>query len=182
MGWRAFLYPDMGVIFMHRGPAPKPSKHGRVPNADWTEVADQPYTGPSPDLPKLPHRRKWHPMVEQWWAQVREMPHCVLWRPSDWTFAVETAFQKQYFWELSEKGEQTTSAAVEIRRREAQMGTTQEALRQLRIRYVQVLDGGDEDDGLEMAVQVEETEHAEGSTVATVTPLADRRARLTRSA
>lgn len=165
-----------------RGPASKTVKHGRTPNADWTEVPDAPYTGPSPDLPKLPRRKKWHPMVEQWWAQIREMPHCALWRAVDWTFALETAYQKQAYWELAEDGEATTTAAVEIRRREAQMGTTIEALRQLRIRYVPV--GEDvaveaEDDDLE--VQVTEIAEAGGGP-GTVTPIASRRARLTRPA
>lgn len=165
----------------HRGTAPKPSKHGRTPNADWTEVVDTPYTGPSPDLPKLPRRKKWHPMVEQWWEQVREMPHCVLWRPSDWTFALETAYQKQAHWELCEEGEQTTTAAVEIRRREDQMGTTLEALRKLRIRYRPVDDDAEWGDAPEPEIQVTEQAVAAGGG-ATVTPLASRRDRLTRPA
>jgi hypothetical protein len=165
----------------HRGPAAKPNKHGRTPNADWTEVVDVPYEGPSPDLPKLPRRKKWHPMVEQWWEQVREMPHCALWRPSDWTFALETAFQKQAHWELCDTGEQTTTAAVEIRRREDQMGTTIEALRKLRIRYVG--DGGDSDygDDSDRDIIVVEQEVAGGGD-ATVTQIASRRARLTHTA
>lgn len=165
---------------MHRGPAPKVNKLGRTPTADWTEVPDLPYTGPSPDLPKRPRNRKWHVMVEQWWEQVREMPHCVLWRPVDWTFAVETAYMKQAYWELCEIGEQTTTAAVEIRRREDQMGTTLEALRKLRIRYTPTAEG-DSADVPDLPVEVVVQEHAEPG-VATVTPLADRRARLTRSA
>ncbi len=118
----------------HRGPAAKNIKHGRTPNADWTDVVEVPYPGASPDLPKLPRRERWHPMVEQWWAQIREMPHCVLWRAVDWTFALETAFMKNAYWKLAEDGEATTTMAVEIRRREDQMGTTIEALRKLRIR------------------------------------------------
>lgn len=165
------------------GPAAKAVKHGRTPNADWTEVTDTPYPGASPDLPRLPNRQKWHPMVEQWWAQIREMPHCVLWRPSDWTFAMETAYQKQAYWKLAETGEQTTTAAVEIRRREDQMGTTIEALRKLRIRYLPLPsddDAGDLDD--EQTLEVTEVADAAGGSVATVTPIGDRRARLTRQA
>lgn len=176
------VLPDMGVIVMaHRGPASKAVKHGRTPNAEWTEVVDTPYTDASPDLPKLPRRERWHVMVEQWWAQVREMPHCVLWRAVDWTFAVETAFMKQAYWKLADTGEATTTMAVEIRRREAQMGTTQEALRQLRIRYVSAV--GDEDDLADEDRPVEVVDQAVAATGgATVTPLADRRARLTRQA
>lgn len=164
----------------HRGVAPKANKHGRTPNAEWISVPDVPYTGPSPDLPTRPRRKKWHPMVETWWEQVRQMPHCVLWRAVDWTFALETAFQKQAYWEACDENEQTTTAAVEIRRREDQMGTTVEALRKLRIRYDPIGEGGEveRDDDTEMTVV--EQEHAGGS--ATVTPLSSRRARLTRPA
>lgn len=166
----------------HRGPAQKQVKHGRTANSDWTEVPDVPYTGPSPDLPRLPRRGKWHPMVEQWWSQIREMPHCVLWRAVDWTFALETAFMKQTFWTDVEAQAATTSAAVEIRRREAQMGTTIEALRQLRIRYIPADGDADVDVDVEVPVEVVDQESTSGTSVATVTPLADRRARLTRSA
>lgn len=164
----------------HRGPAAKTIKHGRTPSADWTDVPDTPYTGPSPDLPKLPRRQKWHPMVEQWWEQVREMPHCVLWRSVDWTFAIETAFMKQAYWQLAESGEATTTMAVEIRRREDQMGTTLEALRKLRIRYTPVSEGVDVEPEDESPIEVVEQEVAGGG--ATVTPLESRRARLTRPA
>jgi hypothetical protein len=168
----------------HRGPTSKAVKHGRTPNADWTEVVDVPYDGPSPDLPKLPRRQKWHPMVEHWWAQVRVMPHVVLWRDIDWTFALETAFMKQTYWVLAEENEATTTMAVEIRRREDQMGTTLEALRKLRIRY---LDGADDVDVPEVEPEFEVTEvveagSAEAGSGAKVMSLADRRAALTRPA
>lgn len=161
-----------------RGAAPKTIKHGRTPSADWTEVADVPYTGPSPELPKLPNRARWNDLVVQWWGQVRTMPHCVLWRPTDWMFAVETAMQKHDYYADSER---KTTAATEIRRREAQMGTTSEARRQLRIRYVpgpELDDELDEEDGpVEVVEQV-----AAATGGATVTPLADRRSRLIRPA
>ncbi len=167
----------------HRGTAPKAMKHGRTPNAEWVEVPDVLFEGPSPDLPALPRRKKWHPMVATWWEQVREMPHCRLWRPSDWTFALETAYQKQAHWELCERGEQTTTAAVEIRRREDQMGTTIEALRKLRIRYKPVDEDGEGwGEAPERDVQIVEQEVAGTSGGASVTPIASRRDRLTRSA
>lgn len=164
-----------------RGPASKTVKHGRSPSADWTDVPDTPFVGTSPDLPRLPRRERWHPMVEHWWEQVREMPHCALWRPVDWTFALETAYQKQAYWKLAETGEQTTTAAVEIRRREDQMGTTIEALRKLRIRYVDAGDDADVESQDERPVRVVEQAVAGGGG-ATVTPLASRRSRLTRPA
>lgn len=121
------------------GAAPKPTKLGHSPTVDWTEVLDEPYTGPSPDLPARPAPRKnWHQAVLDWWSEIRAMPHCRLWTETDWRFATETAFMKQQFWMdmlHGPKGIQAT-LAVEIRRREDQMGTTVEARRKLRIRYV----------------------------------------------
>ncbi len=167
----------------HRGPAAKSVKHGRTPNADWTDVVDTPYAGPSPDLPKLPRRARWHEMVEHWWAQVREMPHCCLWRPVDWTFALETAHMKNSYWKMTEDPEARglTTMAVEIRRREDQMGTTQEALRKLRIRYVIDPSAVDEDDEAEPEIRVTDVAEA-GSSGGTVTSRSSRRADLTRPA
>lgn len=159
-----------------RGPAPKLNKHGRTPSTggDWSDVADRPYDGPSPDLPALPRRKRWHPMVAQWWEQVRHMPHCLLWRPTDWTYAIETALMKQGYWDAYDRGEAVTTAAVDIRRREDQMGTTQEARRKLRIRYVDPdLVAGDDDGDDEV-----EFEPAAGAPD-NVTSLTDRLARLT---
>lgn len=157
-----------------RGPQGKASKHGRTPSmVDWIDVADTPYQGVSPNLPTLPRRKKWHPMVQQWWDQVRTMPHCSLWRPTDWTYAVETALMKQGYWDAYDKGEAVTTAAVDIRRREDQMGTTQEARRRLRIRYIDpdlVADEFDDDE--------DDFEPAAGAPD-NVTSISDRRSRLT---
>lgn len=161
-----------------RGPAAKAQKHGRSVNADWTEIEDVPFAGPSPELPKLASRRKWNEMVVQWWETVRTMPHCVLWTASDWQFAVETALIKDQFWRDYAEGDLKSTTATEIRRREGQMGTTGEALRQLRIRYVPAGETFEEEPEQDLVVQ--ETAQG-GSGVATVTPIADRRARLTRA-
>lgn len=126
---------------------------GSAGKADgWIEVVDEPYTGPGNDmeLPKLPHRRKWAPQVEAWWQQVRRMPHCVLWGPTDWVFAIETAYLKQDFWAEYAGDVVHSTKATEIRRREDQMGTTVEARRKLRIRYVRrkpVVEGSRDADG-----------------------------------
>lgn len=137
-----------------RGPLSKTNKHGRTPSlaGEWVDVPDRPYEGASPNLPVLPRRKKYHPMVEQWWQQVRAMPHCMLWRPPDWTYAIETGLMKQGYWDAYDKGEAVTTAAVDIRRREDQMGTTQEARRRLRIRYVDpdlIADVDDDEDEVE---------------------------------
>lgn len=141
-----------------RGPDQKVRKHGRTPSmaGDWTDVPDEPYDDASPNLPALPRRKKYHMMVLQWWEQVRVMPHCRLWRPTDWTYAIETALMKQAYWDAFDEGAATTTAAVDIRRREDQMGTTQEALRKLRIRYIDpdLMAGvGDEDDEDEVELE-----------------------------
>lgn len=165
----------------HSGPPGKGIKHGRTPNADWTEVVDVPYDGPSPDLPKPEGRRRWAVAVVEWWEDVRRMPHCVLWGPTDWRFAIETAYLKAAFWNDYKDGEVKATLATEIRRREDQLGTTREALRQLRIRYVDLADLADDEEtdepGTALAV-VEEQEQADPG-VAGVTPLASRRRRLT---
>lgn len=160
-----------------RGPNSKTNKHGRTPSmaGDWIDVPDRPYEGPSPNLPALPRRKKYHQMVEQWWEQIRHMPHCSKWRPTDWTYAIETALFKQAYWDAYDRGEASTTAAVDIRRREDQMGTTQEALRKLRIRYIdpELVAGEDEDEDDEV-----EYEPAAGAPD-NVTSLTDRLARLT---
>ncbi len=158
-----------------RGPAAKAVKHGRTPNADWQDVPDVQFPGPSPDLPRLARGRKWNPLVAQWWEQVRAMPHCVLWTPTDWQFAVETALMKQQFWADYADGDMKSTTATEIRRREDQMGTTGEARRKLRIRYVPA----DQMDVEVVDQDAGEAEPAAGGEGATVTPLESRRRRLT---
>jgi hypothetical protein len=106
------------------------------PKTDWIDVPDVPYDGPHPKLPKLPGKQKWFPQVEAWWEQLVQMPHCVLWSPSDWVFAIETAYMKQDWWLEYFGGVVHSTKSTEIRRREDQMGTTVEARRKLRIRYV----------------------------------------------
>lgn len=139
----------------HRGPAPKPNRIGHSQQAEWTEVPNTPFTaGETRDLPPLKRRAKWHDTVVAWWAIVRVMPHCALWQDSDWHFAVETAYAKDAFWKAYESGEATTAAATEIRRREDKMGTTAEARRQLRIRYVDAADKAPADGQVEAEDQV----------------------------
>lgn len=153
----------------YRGQAPKGIKHGRGVSADWTEVPNTPYEGPSLDLPK--HRRgepKWQPQVEAWWETVRRMPHCILWEESDWLFALETAYMKNDWWMEYHGGVVHSTKSTEIRRREDQMGTTREARRKLRILYVDPPETSTTD-GHDPEVR---------ETTATVTELDSRRARI----
>jgi hypothetical protein len=160
------------------GPAQMSRRLGHSANAEWAEVANRPYEGVSPDLPRLPGRAKYHPLVTTWWDMVRAMPHCARWAPTDWQYAVETALLKHYFWVDAAAGEVKTTAATEIRRREDNMGTTEEARRKLRIRYVDVPDDGLEDeDGDGTLVQPEVVHQRTAGGGRPVTSLASRRAR-----
>lgn len=114
------------------------ARHRVKPSTEWTEVPNIPYAG---DVPELPAERTivtrdgqeqvpLQALTGQWWKSVTMMPHCVLWAPSDWMFALTTAtVADAAFCGVS-------SAATELRNREKVMGTTVEFRRDLRIRYV----------------------------------------------
>jgi hypothetical protein len=178
MGAGVSSYPDMGVIDMaHTGAPPKNIKHGRGGNADWTDVPDIRYDGPwTIDLPRKCGRRNWLDQVTAWWDEVKRMPHCVLWTATDWHFALETAYMKQMFWLDYQDGEMKSTAATEIRRREDQIGTTSEARRKLRIRYIDP-----ETAALEPGTAEAEDDDTAGEQAepGKVTSLASRRNRLT---
>lgn len=110
---------------MIRGAKPKTQKVTRTPTVhDWIEVDDVPYRGPRPRLPaKMPSATR------AWWGDISTMPHCVLWAPTDWRFALDTARVHAAFI----AGD--FARAGELRIREARMGTTVDARRDLRIRY-----------------------------------------------
>lgn len=95
---------------------------------EWTEVVDVPFDGVRPGLP----RRKggWPASTKRWWETVSRMPHCVLWSDADWQFALDTALLAAEFHEGNVR------VAGELRQREKILGTTLDARRDLRIRYV----------------------------------------------
>ncbi len=100
--------------------------------AAWTEVPNVPYSGPRPKLPAKLLGARLLPQVREWWNVVTTMPHCVFWEAADWLFVLDTLQLKQHFY----VGESSVAGQVEMRRREDQIGTTVEARRKLRIRYV----------------------------------------------
>lgn len=120
------------------------AKRNRVkPVHDWTEILDLPFDGPVPV--KLPAKRVLsssegpyevtvHPMTRQWWKTLAAMPHAVLWTESDWMFALQTALV------ADDLHHGRTTAATELRQREKILGTTVDARRDLRIRYVPEMD------------------------------------------
>lgn len=99
----------------------------RHPTKEWTEVPDRPFAGSSPDLPGgFP----WPAQTVAWWAKVRVMPHCSLWTATDWESALTCALLHAAVW-AGEVGK-----ANELRLRERELGTTDDARRALRIRYI----------------------------------------------
>lgn len=127
------------------GPAPKESKIGRTPNADWTDVPNELFeAGRARELPArygfdkdedgnpVLTERGWVEQTESWWDVVRTLPHAALWTEADWLFASDTAVLKDLFYTgIAKAGEMT-----EMRRREDLLGLSAEARRKLRIRYV----------------------------------------------
>jgi len=114
------------------GRKPKPGpKRNRVRLAhDWTEVEDRPYKG-GPKLPAhRPDGQDWPAATRQWWKVVSTMAHCVLWAPSDWQFALDTAFVAAALHDGNQR------QAAELRQREKVLGTTADARRDLRILLV----------------------------------------------
>jgi hypothetical protein len=71
------------------------------------------------------------PETRHWWNRVTRLPHCAAWHEGDWAFALDTARVHAAFI----AGDM--ARAAELRLRERQMGTTTDALRDLRIRYVE---------------------------------------------
>jgi hypothetical protein len=111
----------------------KPKEEGRrvnrtAPSHEWTEVEDRPFAkSRRPVKPPMGIP----PATRAWWDRVTTLPHCVLWTQGDWQFALDTARVHAAF-VLGDYGR-----APELRLREKQMGTTLDARRDLRIRYVE---------------------------------------------
>lgn len=78
-----------------------------------------------------PAPQKWPQATRRWWRAISRLPHCATWTEADWQFAMDTACLVAAF----HAGEYRL--AQEIRSRERIMGTTADARRDLRIRYVE---------------------------------------------
>jgi hypothetical protein len=98
----------------------------------WVDVYDAPFA----EGPKLPPRRangqRWSAAMSDRWMAWSTMPHCYLWEPSDWQFALDTLEVAARFADSS-----AVSWSTELRYRERVMGTTHDARQGLRIRYVE---------------------------------------------
>ena len=154
-----------------RGPKPADDRtqvrHRNPETYEWLEVLNVPYEGPSPDLPDTHevtsrggnrYEVTISDLTREWWQAVRHMPHCVHWTDTDWQFARSTAFV------ADEAFAGNIGAAAELRQREKILGTTMDARRDLRIRYVS-----------ELTQSPETTTESNGQVVK---PLNDRRKRL----
>lgn len=120
-------------------PSNRPVVHRVKPTHEWSEFPNVPYMGEKPELPTSrtvlkdgePVEYPLEKRTRQWWDAVSKMPHCVAWQDSDWSFAIETAMVHA----VAAHG--NISAMAELRMREKVMGTTMDARRDLRIRYVE---------------------------------------------
>jgi hypothetical protein len=113
-------------------------RHRVPPTHDWTDVVDVPFED-GPELPAVGYCGKpWPKAAITWWRVISRMPHCVLWRDSDWLFALTTAYIAAAFCQGNLK------LSHELRARERTMGTTADALRDMRIRYVDPAPEGDD--------------------------------------
>lgn len=102
-----------------------------APVHEWTEVEAIPFTG-GPNLPKLrADGRTWPDRTVAKWDAWRTMPHCKLWGPTEWNFALDCAEVAASFHDTIE-----VKYAIELRNREKILGTTRDYLRDLRIRYI----------------------------------------------
>ncbi len=108
----------------------KPVRHRVTPTHQWLEVPDVPFKR-GPAVPKTPRGSvPWPAATRAWWKAVARMPHCILWGATDWMFMADTAVIHAAF-HLGD-----VKAASELRQREKVMGTTMDARRDLRLRYV----------------------------------------------
>ena len=111
----------------------QPRRNRNPPRHEWIEVENKPFEDPPP-LPKSQTTgHRWPAQTKRWWHAVSTMPHCVLWDEADWQFALDTVLIAAAFHSGDMK------QAVELRQREKVMGTTLDARRDLRIRYVEAV-------------------------------------------
>lgn len=97
---------------------------------EWVEVPDVPFKGAPALSAKLPDGRVWPARTKAWWKTISSMPHCALWTPADWQFAIDTALVAAAF----HAGDVRLDSRLLAR--EKVLGTTLDFRRDLRIRYI----------------------------------------------
>ncbi|ORV25530.1 hypothetical protein AWB98_18050 [Mycolicibacterium conceptionense] len=90
-----------------------------------------PFTG-GRRLPKArPDGQQWNQRTRQKWRAWSTMPHCVLWHPSDWEFALTAAVVADEFYRTGK-----ATYAAELRHWERVMAVTMDDRRSQRILYI----------------------------------------------
>lgn len=116
------------------GRKPKPPGEAvtrHKPTHEWTEIENVRFEG-GPDLPETrADGRRWPQRTREKWDTWRSMPHCRLWGPEEWNFALDSI----EYAALVHDGE--PKWGTELRNRERVLGTTGDYRRDLRIRYVE---------------------------------------------
>ena len=122
---------------MHSGPKPNDDRsqvRNRMAVLEFDDYPNVPFDGPALP-PRFMHfgleikQVGWPPATKRWWETIRTMPHAKAWTPTDWEFAFSTA-------EGHARYSEGKGSLTELRARERRMGTTMEARKDLRIRYV----------------------------------------------
>lgn len=75
--------------------------------------------------------KSWPAATKRWYRAISHLPHCALWTEAEWQFAHDTACLVAAYHAGNHR------LAQEIRTRERMMGTTADARRDMRIRYVE---------------------------------------------
>lgn len=112
-----------------RQPKPDGQKTNRGPvQHTYLNIPNVPYV-PTKDEAKCPVVNA-PAETRRWWKMVSTLPHCLHWEEGEWEYARATAVIHAAF-----MGGRPT-LAKELRDRERAIGTTEDARRALRIRYI----------------------------------------------
>ena len=117
------------------------TRHAQV--SEWIDVDNVPFENPPPLRDRATggvsvmevgaaNSPDWPPATLEWWHDISRMPHCRLWGPSEWRYAMDTA---EIHARTMEAWRGYTGAS--LLPREKQMGVTADFRRGLRIRYVE---------------------------------------------
>lgn len=120
-------------------------RNAPLPGTEWTDVEDVPHDGPKLGTRPAPavagldgppigvDITRWPEATLEWWEAVRTMPHAALWSRAEWATARSAAETHARFVE----GWKGCASGAELRQREKLLGMSADALRDLRIRYVE---------------------------------------------
>jgi len=113
------------------GTKPKAEHRHRIKAPhEWQEIPHIPFKRGLKLPPLQWNGLPWSRRTRDWWRVISRMPHCILWDEADWGFALDTAYVHAAFCI-------DVRHANELRQREKIMGTTMDARRDLRIRYIE---------------------------------------------